>query len=508
MTKRILGLVLTLVLALAAPMYSLAADGEPVTVTAILQFGPEIVLEDNPMIQWIEDNLNIRLIIEAPPGSNYGDRVRQRMATDDMPDLVHFGADIHARQWAEEGLLLELTDLIDQYPNMAANHSKEQLGDCDFFGDGRIWGLPKANSYDRWGFLINKKWLDAVGLDAPTTVEEFVEVCRAFTFNDPDGNGMDDTYGVSFGADANSMDSGIWHLRNDFLSMAYSISSWHHGMPDADGSAKIRALKSGYPAYLELLRGMYEEGIVDREFILHTSDEPYEKLAQGRVGIAGVSDKNYTTSVIERYNMNPDDFVFCPPLKLTADAQPQYAVPPSAWMAYYVNPQSENIDTVLRLLDWADSEEGFVMMQLGLAGLHYNSYDIETRTVDRTEEQRLAREKVTSNSFAFANAYKGLEAVMGGSTPEMAAKWYKEWSAADAVTQNVYLPFVKVVDRIGEEFPDEVQTLNSLEVRFVTGEVSYEELDAFVKGDYAVKTAAIAQEFVDFMAAHPAKYAD
>ena len=54
-------------------------------------------------------------------------------------------------------------------------------------------------------------------MDAPRTVEEFVEVCRAFTTQDPDGNGKADTYGVSFGAQQNSMDSGIWHMNNDFL---------------------------------------------------------------------------------------------------------------------------------------------------------------------------------------------------------------------------------------------------------------------------------------------------
>jgi len=425
-----------------------------------------------------------------------------------MPDLVHYGADIAAKEWAEEGLLLDLTDLIDQYPNMAANHTKEQLGDCDFLGDGRAYGLPRANSYDKWGFLINKTWLDKVGKEIPTTVEEFIDVCRAFTFEDPDGNGIDDTFGATFGADQGSMDSGVWHLRNDFLSMAYSISSWHHGMPDADGSAKLRALKAGYGDYLQLLRALYEEGVIDREFVTHRADEPLEKFAQGRVGIVGASESNFTSNVLERYGLDPDDYAFCAPLVLNAGDKPQYAMPPSAWMAYYVNAKSENIDAVLRLLDWADSEEGFVAMQMGLPGLHYNTYDIETRTVDRTEEQFRAREKVTSNMFAFANAYKGMQALMGGSSPEMIAKWQVEAGAADKATQKVFIPFTKMLDKIGVEFPDEMQTLNSLEVRFVTGEVAFDELEAYANGEYAEKTAAIAQEFADFMATHPARYED
>ncbi|MCL1855972.1 MAG: extracellular solute-binding protein [Clostridia bacterium] len=507
MTKRILAIALVLMLAL--PAIAMAGEGEPVVVTAVLQINAEVDLENNPMIQYIEDTLNIRLIIEAPPPSGYGDRVRQIVAGGDMPDLVHFGADTAAKQWAEDGLLLELTDLIDQYPNMSVNHTLEQRGDCDFFGDGRIWGLPKANSYDVWGFLINKAWLDKVGKEIPTTVEEFVDVCRAFTFDDPNGNGQDDTYGVSFGADQNSMDSGIWHLRNDFVAMAYSIANVHLGMPDVDGSAKLRAMKEKYPEYIQLLRGLYEEGIIDREFVTHKSgDDPVEKFAQGRVGMVGCSGSNYTTNIIERYGLNPDDYVYCAPLVLEKGAKPQYAMPPSAWMAYYVNASSPNTEAVLRLLDWADSEEGFVMMQMGLAGLHYNTYDIETRTVDRTEEQLRAREKVTSNMFAFANAYNGSQALMGGSNPELIAKWQSEALPAFSATQKVYFPFTKMLEKIATDYPDEMLTLNSLEVRYVTGEATYEELDAYIHGDYADKTADIAQEFADYLAEHPARYED
>jgi len=262
----------------------------------------------------------------------------------------------------------------------------EQYGDCIFLPDGRIYGIPRPNSYDSWGFLINQKWLTKLGLRAPRTVAEFVDVCRAFTTRDPDGNGRNDTYGVSLGAQQSSNDSGIWHLMNDFFTMAYSISAWHWGMPDVDKSAKLRPLKAQYPDYMKQLRAMYEEGIIDREFITHNGDEPLEKFAQGRVGIVGASEKNYTTNVLERYSLNLDDYVYCPPLVLNASQKPVYAMPPSNWMAYYINAKSSPAkqDAAFRVLDWGNSEKGFIAMQMGISGTHYNTYDINTRTVNRT----------------------------------------------------------------------------------------------------------------------------
>jgi len=514
MTKKLIG-----VLLLAAMLLSVSAgcakegtaspDGV-VEITAVLQLNPEIVLDDNPVVKLIEEKLNIRLLIEAPPQEGYGDRVKMLVSTGDMPDLVHYGADIYATQWAQEGLLLDLTDKIASYPNLSRNISEEQYGDCVFLSDGKVYGVPRPNSYDKWGFLINAKWLEAVGMEAPTTVDEFVEVCRAFTTQDPDGNGKDDTYGASLNAQQTSMDSGIWHLNNDFFSMAYSISSWHAGMPDADGSAKVRAEKSLYPQYMEKLRDMYQEGIIDREFITHNASENYEKIAQNRVGIVGVSQTNYITSVIEKYSMNLDDFVYCAPLVLEEGDRPVYAMPPSNWMAYYVNAASspEKQDAVLRLLDWANSEEGFVAMQLGIAGTDYNSYDVSTRTIDRTAAQTEAVRKVTSNMFAFANALDGQSAFVGGSTPEQIAKWQKEAGAAEAATTKCYFGFTKMLDRIGTEHPDEVTALNSLEVRYITGEVTFEELQKYIDDVYGPAIAGIAAEFEAYMAANPARYVD
>ena len=37
---------------------------------------------------------------------------------------------------------------------------------------------------------IYQPWLDAVGMEAPTTTEEFYEVMKAFATKDPNGNGV------------------------------------------------------------------------------------------------------------------------------------------------------------------------------------------------------------------------------------------------------------------------------------------------------------------------------
>lgn len=62
--------------------------------------------------------------------------------------------------------------------------------------NGDIWGIPVDTAQSVYDARAYKEsWLNAVGLSTPSTVEEFYEVMKAFTYNDPDGDGVNNTYG-------------------------------------------------------------------------------------------------------------------------------------------------------------------------------------------------------------------------------------------------------------------------------------------------------------------------
>ena len=62
--------------------------------------------------------------------------------------------------------------------------------------DGHIYTIPFINTSatGKMGFKqwINTKWLETLGMEIPTTVEEFKEVLIAFRDEDPNGNGEKD----------------------------------------------------------------------------------------------------------------------------------------------------------------------------------------------------------------------------------------------------------------------------------------------------------------------------
>src|SRR5690625_6385072 len=67
--------------------------------------------------------------------------------------------------------------------------------------DGKVYSLYQGRPLSRQGIIYRKDWADNLGIEAPTTIEEFYEMNRAFTEDDPDGNGEDDTIGLADRAD-------------------------------------------------------------------------------------------------------------------------------------------------------------------------------------------------------------------------------------------------------------------------------------------------------------------
>lgn len=116
------------------------------------------------------------------------------MAQGDIPADVLFKANLtRAQEQAllNGGALIDLAPLIEaNMPNLSAllaAHPDWKAAIC--LEDGRIASLPLLNTTERQVCVwINAKWLSALNLSAPTSVEELTDVLLAFKTGDPNGN--------------------------------------------------------------------------------------------------------------------------------------------------------------------------------------------------------------------------------------------------------------------------------------------------------------------------------
>lgn len=209
------------------------------------------------------------------------EQLNLRIAAGDMPDMFTPWNGVETELIAN-GALLDLTDLLPEKAPHLWESIPEDVWDAvkanDPTGQNRIYVIPQVMSYGRNGAMIRKDWLDNLGLDMPTTQEEFVEVLRAFKNDDPNGNGVADEIPTGGRAEARWMGQ---------LFGQYGIAMWE-GYPQwdiYDGELTYSAVTKNMRDCLEWMSGLYAEGLLDPETFLNDKAAWDGKINSGVVGI-------------------------------------------------------------------------------------------------------------------------------------------------------------------------------------------------------------------------------
>lgn len=463
---------------------------EPVKIRIFNRLNPEVNVENNPVLDKLEEELNVEIEYEAPPINNYNEKLQITMASGELPDIIYNwgGADLNYDTWAKNGLLAELDDYIGNYPNIMATVPEGYWDTFRSVETGKIHAIPRTNVDNYWGFIINQTWLDNLGLKAPTTLQEFKDVCHAFTYDDPDQNGKDDTFGFSFsitGSDIN-----VQALR-----YAFGIAD----VKDSDGEYATITRRTGYIPYLTFLRELYEDGSLDPEFFTNATYAHEEKLTAGKVGITTghqVDVLGFSPTVPDAINR----FTYIGAPEDLNGVRTEY-IAQSYWGGWMISADAD-VEAALKLIDYCMSEEGFTMMFLGMEGEHYNSYDYETRMVDRTDEQTAALTNVASSYFTFAFAKDGASAIIeNANTQEALDKYYNDFNTMKDATTAVRVPTIKSPEMTAFQTnnPDLISKLSELEIQYVVGEIEEDELTDFLAKEYYPASETAEKEYVSLM---------
>ena len=493
---------------IAALLTGIAASGyakeeKPVTLTMIDRIAAAIIVEDNPIFDRIEELTGLRIDMEAPPLNNYNERLQVVLASGDLPDIIYtWNFDSNYQRYCRDGLFLRLDDWVKDYPNIMKNVKENVFETAKVLVDGemQLFAVPKMNVDNHWGMSINIEWLNKFGLPLPTTIEEFYEFGVKVANEDPDGNGQKDTYLLS---PVSSATDGVFGLSGGTIIESF-VPANIFGVPDPeDGQYRIREKMNGYFAALEFMHKLYEEGIMDPEFFINKSSDDATKMKQGRVA---TSRTNYTTIIDDvEWNNNDafDRFTFIPPLKHYVTGESNNYCGAAVWGGFSIpaDADEETIRNVLSYLDWCNSPEGFEVLALGVKGLTYNSYDLETRTVDRTPEQAELAKTMTSNNFTVAYTLYGEKAIIS-SYPNRVEEYNKIVDYYASQCKDVEVPTITVPSYMTftQENPDLITKKVDMENKVIIGTVTMDEFKAFLEEEWYPKAAEYEQEYLEIMA--------
>ncbi len=145
--------------------------------------------QTNDFTKYMEDLTNIKFTFESASRDDRKEKLNMEFNTDTYPDVImHYAPD--AAKWGvEEGILIQLDDLI--YENMP--NYVEKMGDYidqTRQTDGHIYQIAGLNDcyhcmYGR-KMWVNTHYLEEMGVDVPETTQEFYDVCKKFVETYPD----------------------------------------------------------------------------------------------------------------------------------------------------------------------------------------------------------------------------------------------------------------------------------------------------------------------------------
>ena len=152
------------------------------TVDKVLEARPGETLEDNFWLDTYRDELGINVIYDwiVKGGDEYTQKVNVTIANGELPDVM-YGNKTQVQQMQEADLLMDMTDIFEQYATDFTKEVMNQEGNSPFLPattEGRLYGIPITNgSVDGVDVMwLRKDWLDKLDLEAPTTVDEWMKM--------------------------------------------------------------------------------------------------------------------------------------------------------------------------------------------------------------------------------------------------------------------------------------------------------------------------------------------
>ena len=329
-------------------------------------------LDETEFFKKIMDETKVYIEWDLIPQASWTETKNLKIASGEYPDLF-FGpkslSHDEVQKYGADGILIDLEPLLDQYaPNI--NKIRQEYPLYDGFVrsmDGKIYQLA---SFTDEGFdshissIINKEWLDNLGLQVPTTTDELYAVLKAFKENDPNRNGQKDEIPMSFlyqeGNDLNR------EVKRDFRPIYYAFGVvdtpfyiWINENDEVVFTATTEEWKQA-TAYMAKL---YQEGLIDPEIFTQDRTLLTNKLrTQRNVGVYFDYRKDLSMILEE----DQPKYTFIPALKSPTGKQIWARSQFFSEGGFAITSAAKNPEILVRFIDYCNTEENSVQMAYGM----------------------------------------------------------------------------------------------------------------------------------------------
>ena len=335
-------------------------------------------ITDNRWTKYCQDamkEVGINLEFVAVPRSDEVTKMQTMMSSGTAPTLTLTYNYTYARDYYKDGGIWDLSEFVDGEDQ--AQNLKKYIGDnCLSLGrnsDGNLFGIVARRATTAMSdIFIRQDWLDKLGLETPSTVDEYYTAIEKMVKENPEGNS-----GV-IGIVPSGVDSNTTAGYRNVIAMAF-MKNVADEEKMAVGEGFEFYADEGYREYMRFLNKCYNNGLMNQEFYAQTTEQMQSYFVNGQLGTFE-SNVGYNVDILRGSLLqtlkekNPDaEFIAMPMLKNENNGERYSAVYGEGGLIAFVPKtfSEEQVEAAVTYLDWLSTEEGGFAIYHGIEGEHF-----------------------------------------------------------------------------------------------------------------------------------------
>lgn len=324
---------------------------------------------DGEFFQWYEQKTNVHIDFTIPATGTEAEAFNLLFTSNKLPDILDIQTATQKYRDGmdaaiNDGYLVNMVDYLNDAPNYCSWINNIDTAKKDVLTDsGKMYGMwgfwdNMKNGYADQGISIRQDFLKKVGMDVPTTYDEWEKVLTAFK----DKLGIEAPFFTSkYGID-----------NGEFMA-GYGIAPYFY---QVDGTVKYGPLEDGYKDYLTMMADWYKKGLLDPDFDTRTCTgiaPDKDMILNDKVGACIDWGTRMTDAYISRGATNKDFWaVAAPQPKInSSDADPAWRAAANNYHSmqaecFAVSAASKNIEAAVRWLDGFYAKDVYLNANYGI----------------------------------------------------------------------------------------------------------------------------------------------
>lgn len=468
--------------------------------TLMQNFTGDMPEESRAYFKKIEDKFNVKINFQIPASSNYSESLQIMLASGEYPDAVLFPNenDPAYLDAIKNDLLVSLTPYMDKYGDSIKKYSypislealKGNTGD-------ELFGIPRTTVNRADGICVRKDWADNLGIELPEEGEsisrdKFTELLEAFTKDDPDGNGVDDTYGLSL----NSTDGTLTVPQQ--IAWSFGLVGWK----DFDGEYTDLQFSRDKPNYKDTLKYMnmiWEKGYLDPDWPNIKIDVAQQRLEAGSYGMQACFPGNIDSYTINAQKLNPNaKFVWFSGIENDEGKVEGAAFASALWGFTSIMKTAKNPERILEIYNYMLSDEGWQDVVYGLENVSWKLNDKGEKVVANPDiNPQLAWERQMVRRSTDPSFFVGLEVEAGRRQRLIDLIKVSMDNSHFSLNAGFTAPASKEL-----EFIDMQTEYNEIVTKIIVGDLPVDDYDAILEDYYKAGYQKVSDETIEFIKNH------